>query len=85
MTILHVKPVEGRAVLDPRTRAPLPPAGRRVEVDAYWRRRLADGDIVIVPNGVPAGAPAEDAPAVVPQAEPPAKPAPRTSKKGTSS
>ena len=76
MTILHVKPAEGRAVLDPRTRKPLPPAGRRVEVDAYWRRRLADGDIVIVPAGASTGAPADAEPA-----ELVAKPAPRKSKR----
>lgn len=31
----------------PRSRRKLPAAGRRVELDTYWRRRLRDGDVVL--------------------------------------
>lgn len=42
---MFVKPVEGRAVRDPFTHAPVPPGGRHVEASAYWLRRLRDGDV----------------------------------------
>lgn len=45
MTTKHLIPADGRIVRDPATRAALPPEGRAVELDIYWRRRLRDGDV----------------------------------------
>jgi hypothetical protein len=39
-------PREGVRCVDPRTRQALPPEGAEVELDPYWHRRLADGDVV---------------------------------------
>ncbi|MGA9224106.1 MAG: DUF2635 domain-containing protein [Pseudomonas graminis] len=49
MNRITVVPAKGRAVPDPETGELLLPEGRDVPDDAYWRRRLADGDVVI-PN-----------------------------------
>ncbi len=44
-TRITVLPVAGRAVPDPEAGDLLPAAGREVPDNAWWRRRLADGDI----------------------------------------
>ena len=46
MTQRHLKPAEGRIVKDPATHRPLRAEGEWRELDAYWRRRLKDGDVV---------------------------------------
>lgn len=46
MTDRYVAPAEGRTVRDPDTRQVLPAAGAWVPDTAFWRRRLADGDVV---------------------------------------
>lgn len=46
MSTVYVKPGEGKIVRHPDGRI-LPPEGARVPQDAYWRRRLADGDVAI--------------------------------------
>lgn len=43
-----VKPAEGRLVRDPATGQPLPAEGALVEWTSFFRRRLAEGDIVEV-------------------------------------
>lgn len=43
---LYVIPTEGCRVRHPETKQPIPAAGRWVLDDPYWRRRLADGDVV---------------------------------------
>ena len=45
---LHVQPVSGARVLDPRTRTPLPPEGARVPKNQYWLRRLRTGEVQTV-------------------------------------
>lgn len=46
---MKVKPAEGRAVRDPRTMNLLPDEGAEVsDRDVFWRRRLRDGDVVLV-------------------------------------
>lgn len=40
-----VVPAAGRAVPDPEAGDLLPSAGREVPDNAWWRRRLADGDV----------------------------------------
>jgi hypothetical protein len=46
---MKVKPAPGRAVRDPHTMALLPAEGREVkDSDVYWRRRVRDGDVMIV-------------------------------------
>lgn len=41
-----VKPAPGRTVRDPHSMALLPPEGREVpDGDAFWLRRLRDGDV----------------------------------------
>lgn len=42
---ITVVPAAGRAVPDPETGDLLPAAGREVPDNAWWRRRLADGDV----------------------------------------
>ncbi|KAF1022116.1 MAG: hypothetical protein GAK37_03404 [Pseudomonas sp.] len=42
---ITVRPVAGRAVPDPEAGDLLPAQGREVPDNAWWRRRLADGDI----------------------------------------
>ncbi|MBD8592361.1 DUF2635 domain-containing protein [Pseudomonas sp. CFBP 8758] len=47
MNRITVVPAKGRAVPDPETGELLLAEGREVPDDAYWRRRLADGDVVV--------------------------------------
>ncbi|MGX9963164.1 DUF2635 domain-containing protein [Roseomonas sp. F4] len=42
---MYVIPAEGLKVPDPTLRDHLPTEGREVPRDAYWMRRLRDGDI----------------------------------------
>ena len=42
---ITVVPADGRAVPDPEAGDLLPAAGREVQDNAWWRRRLADGDV----------------------------------------
>lgn len=44
---ITVLPAAGRAVPDPEAGDLLPKDGREVLDSAWWRRRLADGDITI--------------------------------------
>lgn len=43
---MFVIPAEGLRVPDPVLRDHLPEAGREVPRDAYWMRRLRDGDVI---------------------------------------
>lgn len=43
---MKLKPAEGRAVRDPVKRTLLPADGAEVTLDAFWRRRMRDGDVV---------------------------------------
>lgn len=43
---ITVVPAAGRAVPDPEAGDLLPLAGREVPDNAWWRRRLADGDVI---------------------------------------
>nr|WP_085480511.1 DUF2635 domain-containing protein [Paraburkholderia susongensis] len=43
---MKVRPAEGRVVPDPARGDVLPADGRSVERNAYWRRRVAAGDVV---------------------------------------
>jgi len=52
---ITVLPAEGRVVPDPEAGDLLPREGREVSDSAWWRRRLADGDITI--NAVQAAQP----------------------------
>lgn len=44
---INVLPAAGRAVPDPEAGDLLPKEGREVLDSAWWRRRLADGDITL--------------------------------------
>lgn len=44
---ITVVPVAGRSVPDPEAADLLPEEGREVTDNAWWRRRLADGDITV--------------------------------------
>lgn len=44
---ITVVPAAGRVVPDPEAGDLLPPEGRDVPDSAWWRRRLADGDIIL--------------------------------------
>jgi hypothetical protein len=43
---MYVKPVAGRVCPDPYQGDNVPEAGRDVEANQYWFRRVADGDVV---------------------------------------
>lgn len=43
---MYVTPVAGRVVPDPYKHDNVPEAGREVEANQYWFRRIADGDVV---------------------------------------
>lgn len=43
---MKVKPAEGLLVRDPVTREALPAKGGTVPRNAYWLRRLRDGDVI---------------------------------------
>lgn len=46
---MKVKPaIQGAIIRDPITRQPLPAEGRDVPDNSFWRRRLADGEVVLV-------------------------------------
>lgn len=54
MTQIYVKPVAGRDTPDPaKGGALLPAGGDSVPLNAYWQRRINDGDVV---KGEPAKA-----------------------------
>jgi hypothetical protein len=59
-----VVPIAGRTVLLPKLNMPLPAEGRDVDFDAYWQRRMLDGDVTVT---FPDQAPAATGPAIVPQ------------------
>lgn len=44
---MWIQPHPERRVIDPKSRAPLPPEGRFRRVDQYWLRRERDGDVTI--------------------------------------
>lgn len=47
---MHIKPMPGLTIPMPEAHGrPLPPEGAVVTNTEYWRRRLADGDVVPVP------------------------------------
>ncbi|NMG64885.1 DUF2635 domain-containing protein [Azoarcus indigens] len=57
MTTVTLYPVAGRAVPDPARGDLLPESGRPVPLDAYWMRRLQDGDVTeTAPGDVPKAA-----------------------------
>lgn len=41
-----IKPAPGFTVRNPDTGAVLPEEGAEVELNSYWLRRLADGDVI---------------------------------------
>lgn len=46
---MKVRPATAGAVIrDPHTKRPLPDDGGRVPDTTFWRRRLRDGDVVLV-------------------------------------
>ena len=56
---MRVKPANPSAIIrDPNTRQQLPPQGGEVPDDSnFWQRRLADGDVVQIPDEYPPGSP----------------------------
>lgn len=49
MSRARIRPTKGLKVPVPgRPKKPLAPAGESVELDSYWRRRLAAGEVVQV-------------------------------------
>lgn len=63
-TVLLV-PAEGRRVIDPATRQPVPAEGVGVPLplSTYWRRRIADGDVAEAPAAPQRGRKTTAAPA----------------------
>lgn len=51
---MKVKPVvPGAIIRDPVTRRPLPQEGGEVQDNIFWRRRLRDGEVVLVEASTP--------------------------------
>ena len=48
MKFAILKPAEGCRVKDPRDYSLLPESGRRVRMDTYWRRRIADKSVEVL-------------------------------------
>tara|TARA_B100000686_G_scaffold348019_1_gene438075 strand:+ start:1101 stop:1289 length:189 start_codon:yes stop_codon:yes gene_type:complete len=46
----HITPAKDKIVIDPLTNQPLPPEGKEVALNTYWRRRLKDGDVHHTPK-----------------------------------
>lgn len=67
MTTATLKPAPHLQVRDPVTRQPLAADGERKPLDTYWCRRLADGDVLLVPDEAPAPAAARAATATKPR------------------
>ncbi|WP_258594280.1 DUF2635 domain-containing protein [Pseudomonas sp. B21-035] len=76
MNLIHVKPVPGRFCPMPEKGGQLlPEAGDKVPHDAYWQRRINDGDAVRV-EVAPAATPAvEPEPVAAPEPVTQSKPA----------
>ena len=49
VTRQKIRPVEGLKVPNPSTGAPLAASGEVVVLNAYWRRRIAAGEVMSVP------------------------------------
>lgn len=45
---MFVKPKENLLIIDPATKKPLPVSGTTVDESAYWRRRVAAGDVTVI-------------------------------------
>ena len=55
MKMVTVKPAQSKRVRDPAAGFELlPESGRRVELDSFWARRLADADVELVTEPEPA-------------------------------
>lgn len=65
MNRIFVKPAPGLVVRDPKSLLPLPAEGKEVGASNYWYRRIAAGDVELVPSPAPA-------PADTPEPLPPA-------------
>ncbi|MDR1656132.1 MAG: DUF2635 domain-containing protein [Deltaproteobacteria bacterium] len=52
MSLILVKPLDGKRVLNPSQNppVPLPPEGTVVERSIYWDRRVSDGDVEVIPT-----------------------------------
>lgn len=45
--LVHIKPKDGKRVLDPLTMKPLPKEGLKLDFSPHWKRRENDGDVTI--------------------------------------
>lgn len=45
---LTLRPAPGITLVDPETGTAIPEAGATVPTSSYWRRRLKDGDAVLI-------------------------------------
>ena len=51
MKLVTIKPLPGKIVRDPHDQfAIVSEAGKLIQWDSFWQRRLNDGDIIIVEN-----------------------------------
>lgn len=49
MAAINIKPKDGYLVPDLELRDNLPSDGRVVNESPYWNRRIADGDVIVIP------------------------------------
>lgn len=57
--LITVKPKQGLLIVDPELRTTLPAEGCAVNDAPYWQRRIADGDVELVPTAPAAPVTAE--------------------------
>lgn len=56
MPTAYLVPKAGLRVRDPETLQVLPPEGAQIRLNAYWRRRINDGDVSVGKARTPAPA-----------------------------
>jgi hypothetical protein len=69
MTMIRIAPAQGRMLRNPDTGERIPAEGALVRRSPYWRRRLQDGDAVVLSDADAATSPEAVAPAT-PDAKP---------------
>lgn len=48
MSYIKVKPVKDKMIRNPITQVPIKVEGEKVRDNSFWRRRIADGDVIKV-------------------------------------
>jgi hypothetical protein len=63
--MIFIYPSEGRTIRDPNTGDLIGPGGALVPDTSFWRRRVADGDVTVMPPRIRSAHPLSDPGATV--------------------